>query len=195
MSKIILASSSPRRMEILKSLGIDFEIMPSNFEEKIIDLHPENLVCEFSKNKAIDVSQRVDNNKIIIAADTLVYKDDKVLGKPKTKDEACKMLEYLSGNSHFVVTGVCIIDTFNSKIYQDFQKTKVYFKKLSKNEILSYVNTGEPMDKAGAYGIQGLGSIFVEKIEGCYFNVVGLPINMLYNMLINMGVNILNKDV
>jgi septum formation protein len=141
------------------------------------------------------VAARVPVDKIVIAADTIVYKGQEILGKPKSEMDAYQMLKKLSGCSHKVITGVCLIDNNTNASYEDYEETKVFFKKLSDEEIRGYIKSGEPLDKAGAYGIQGLGGIFVKKIEGCYFNVVGLPVYKLNNLLGKMGVNLLVKGV
>ncbi len=195
MEKIILASSSPRRIEILKNLGIAFDIVPSNYEEVLVNKLPEDLVCYLAKNKALEVSSRVDVKSLILAADTMVFVDKKPLGKPHTNDAAYNMLRSLSGRKHEVITGICLLSGKLNKIHIDYEVTNVFFKELSDEEIWSYIGTGEPLDKAGAYGIQGFGGLFVRRIEGCYFNVVGLPINKLYNGLREMGVNLLARDV
>lgn len=195
MSRIILASSSPRRIEIMKSLGVDFDVVPSKFEEKMKDVNPRELVCELAKGKAKEVCTRVDYDKIIIAADTVVYMDNRILGKPKNEDDAFNMLKNLSGGKHSVITGLCIIDRLNNKTYWDYEETTVYFDNLSNDEIQDYIMSGEPFDKAGAYGIQGKGGLFVKRIEGCYFNVVGLPIHKLYGLMGKLGVNLLIKEV
>jgi septum formation protein len=195
MSRFILASSSPRRIELLRALNMDFDIIPSNYEENIIQKPPHELVCEFARSKAMDVAKNLSMDKVIISADTIVYKDDEILGKPKSRVEAYKMLKKLSGSSHSVITGICVIDKKSGKIFEDYEETVVFFKVLTDIEINDYINSGEPMDKAGAYGIQGLGGIFVEKIEGCYFNVVGLPVFKLNKLLGKMGVNLLVKGV
>ncbi|EYE88456.1 septum formation protein Maf [Fervidicella metallireducens AeB] len=194
MKNIILASSSPRRKEILDNLGINFEVVPSNYCEEMLKGTAEEIVCELAKNKAIEVAKRIKKDAIIIAADTLVYKDF-ILGKPKTENEAFQMLKLLSGDMHKVVTGLFVIDTKDSSFYQEVETTNVFFKELTDEEIWDYVYTGEPMDKAGGYGIQGKGSFFVKKIDGCYFNVVGLPIHKLYNIMKRMGVNLIVKEV
>lgn len=193
MSNIILASSSPRRIEILKTLNVNFDVIPSVCDEQVEKCSPVDTVIKLSKNKALNVEKRINDKKIIIAADTIVYCKGLILGKPKSMDDAFKMLKLLSGTSHEVITGLCIIDCRNNKILSDFEKTTVYFDELSDDDIRSYIATGEPMDKAGAYGIQGMGGLFVKKIEGCYFNVVGLPVNKLYGMLRKMGVNLLKR--
>ncbi len=173
---IILASSSPRRKQLLEMVGLDFEVVPSSFEENITkDMDPYELVEYLSFQKAQDVATKY-TDAVVIAADTVVVLDDIVIGKPKDKRHAVSILRALSNKSHRVITGYTIIV---SPIYQRITNTitsTVYFRKLNQKEIQDYVATGEPMDKAGAYGIQGLGSIFIEKIEGDYCNVVGLPV-------------------
>lgn len=195
MKKIILASSSPRRIEILKNLGLKFDIMPSNYEEVIVKKPPEELVCYLAENKAVEVNSRVDEADLIIAADTMVFVDNRLLGKPHTENAAYSMLKDLSGRKHEVITGLCLISGKSNKKYIDYEVTNVFFKELSDEEIWDYIHTGEPLDKAGAYGIQGFGGLFVKRIEGCYFNVVGLPIYKLHNGLREMGVNLLARDV
>lgn len=195
MEKLILASSSPRRIEILKNLGIKFDVIPSNYGEVIDNKLPEELVCFLAENKALEVSSRITDGDLILAADTMVFIDGRALGKPHTESAAYDMLKGLSGKKHEVITGVCLISRKLSKKYIDYEVTNVFFKELSDEEIWDYIYTGEPLDKAGAYGIQGFGGLFVRRIEGCYFNVVGLPIYKLYNGLREMGVNLLAKDV
>jgi septum formation protein len=193
MKNFILASTSPRRIEILQNLNMKFEIIPSSFEEVITQKSPYELVCEFAKAKAMDVAARVPKNRMIIAADTIVFKDEEILGKPKSVADAFTMLRKLSGKSHSVLTGICIIDTDTNEILEDYEETIVFFKELSDEEIKNYIDSKEPLDKAGAYGIQGLGSMLVQKIDGCYFNVVGLPVFKLNVLLGRMGVNLLVK--
>lgn len=195
MGKIILASSSPRRMELLKNLGVEFDIIPSNYEEIMVNKQPEELVCYLAKNKALEVSNRVKSDNIVLAADTMVFIGNIALGKPHTNNAAYAMLKNLSGKVHEVITGICLINKSINKTYLDYEVTKVFFRELSEEEILNYIETKEPLDKAGAYGIQGLGGLFVKRIEGCYFNVVGLPIYKLYNGFREMGVNLLARDV
>ncbi|WDC83862.1 Maf family protein [Caloramator sp. mosi_1] len=186
--KIILASSSPRRIEILKNLNLQFEVIPSDFKEEINLNNPIELVKNFAYNKALDVKDKIKEEALIIAADTVVYKDGKVLGKPSDEEDAYNMLKLLSGSEHQVYTGVCVF--YNNDYIVDYSCTNVYFKELSDYEIKKYISTTEPFGKAGAYAIQGFGSLFVEKIEGCYFNVVGLPINKLYDIINRMGINL-----
>lgn len=192
--KIILASTSPRRHELAKTMGLDFEIVPSNFKEDMnLKLSPKELVKELAYGKAADVAKRF-NEGLVIGVDTIVVYKNKKLGKPKTNKEAFEMLKMLSGKSHEVYSGVAIIDAKTKKIIKDYEKTIVYFTKLSDKEIESYIHTGEPMDKAGAYGIQDLSSIFIKKIDGCYFNVVGFPIYLIYKTLEKFNVNIFEYE-
>lgn len=198
MPKIILASTSPRRIEILKNLHIPFISVPSGYKENADIKEPEKLVIKLSEGKAKSVLQNyINDDAVIIAADTIVSFNGNILGKPKDKEDAFSILKSLSGRSHDVLTGVCIYRTYNGSIkcVQDFEKTEVFFSDITDNEIKQYIATGEPMDKAGAYGIQGYGSFFVEKIIGSYYNVVGLPIEKVYNILKGMGVNLLEKEV
>lgn len=185
--KIILASSSPRRRELLTQMGLDFKIIVPECEERFDKLKSidENLKI-ISHNKALDVynkcikNDEYDNN-IIISCDTVVIKDKKIFTKPKNKSEAYEMLSNLSGSMHEVKGCITVMDY--QKEVSETINTKVYFKELSKEEIKWYINTGEPFDKAGGYGIQGMGSVFVKYIEGCYYNVVGLSVNTLYSIL------------
>ena len=185
MRKIVLASKSPRRKELLKTLGIDFVIDPSDIEE-IIDLSIslKQIPVEISKQKAKTVIKR-HKNAIIIAADTVVILEKEIIGKPKSKKEAKQILKKLSGKAHLVVTGFTIIDTETNKQISKSATTRVSIKKLSEKEIDDYIKTGEPFDAAGAYRVQGeKGKLLIEKIEGDITNVIGLPINMLYNNLL-----------
>lgn len=195
MNNLVLASSSPRRIEILKALNIDFDIVPSNYDEVIIQKSPYALVTEFAIGKAMEVANRINFGHYVLAADTIVYKDGEILGKPKSSEDAKRILNTLSNSSHSVITGICVIDLISGNVISDYEETIVHFKSLSEDEINDYIITGEPLDKAGAYGIQGYGSIFVKKIEGCYFNVVGLPIYKLNIILGSLGVNLLKKGV
>lgn len=183
-----MASSSPRRKLLLKALlknfGLKFDVIPAN----IVEYTPEkvrnygNFAANLAELKALEVAVR--KNGIIIAADTIVVHNGNILGKPESATGAKKMLSHLSGNLHKVYTGLVVFDTQTDKLYKTFEVTSVKFRKLSAREIEFYVNTGSPMDKAGAYGIQDdFGCTFVEKINGDYFNVVGLPVFKLYNAL------------
>ena len=189
--KLILASGSPRRIELLKMLGCKFQIIPSKVEEKINPrLSPIQKVKKLSRLKALDVASKISEG-IVIAADTIVVLDKKILGKPKTKKEAKEMLEKLSGKEHRVITGLAVVDAKTKKALQDFVTARVKFRELNKDLIKKYIATGEPLDKAGAYGIQGKGALLVESIKGDYFNVVGLPLNALNQLLEKFGINLI----
>jgi septum formation protein len=191
MKPIILASASPRRIALLKFLGCKFKIIRSKAEEKINpNLSPIQNVKRLSRIKALDVASRVSKG-IIIAADTIVVFREKVLGKPKNKRKAQVMLRKLSGNEHKVITGITVIDAKTKDIKQTVVITRVKFRKLDKGLINRYIATGEPLDKAGAYGIQEKGSLLVESIKGDYFNVVGLPLNPLNQLLEKFGVSLI----
>lgn len=187
--KIILASQSPRRRELLEQVGIVFEVVPSTVEEKITKSDPVEIVLELSAQKALDVGNDERNmvycGDVVIGADTIVVMDGVIMGKPGSREEAISMLSTLQGRVHSVFTGVTLYhkDSINSEMVSFAKETKVTFYAMSNDEIETYVNTGEPMDKAGAYGIQGLSAAFVEQVEGDYNNVVGLPIGAVYQEL------------
>lgn len=191
--KVILASKSPRRVEILEKIVKEFEVVESNFDENTIDFKGdiEKYVKDLSRNKAIEVSKRLNEPSIVIAADTVVFQNGKVLEKPKNEEDAFSMLSSLSGNTHKVYSGICLINAYNDTVVTDCDCTEVRFSELNPRQIRNYINSGEPMDKAGAYGIQGLGGAFVEGINGCYYNVMGLPLNKLYKALENYDITIL----
>ena len=184
MCKFILASASPRRREILNNIGMEFEVLVSMADESKIDrnLEPEMLVLELSMLKATDVAASLKGDYFVIGADTVVSLDGKILEKPIDEEDARRMLENLSGKTHSVYTGVCIYSTKTGKAVSKFQKTDVKFKKLSRRKIEAYIESKEPMDKAGSYGIQGKGALLIDEIKGDYFNVVGLPISLLADM-------------
>ncbi len=188
MRKIILASGSPRRKELLQMLiGDNFEIQTSSYEERLLNLGPKELVLHHSLEKGRDVAKS-NREGIVISADTVVVFENKVLGKPHTEEKAIKMLNKINGNIIEVITGLAVIDIENKKELQDIELTKVKMKQMTDKEIEDYIESGEPLDKAGAFGIQGKAAIFVEKIDGCYFNVVGLPLFKLNNLLTKVGV-------
>ena len=191
--KVILASKSPRRVEILEKIVKEFEVVQSNFDENTIDFKGdiEKYVKDLSRNKAIEVSKRLNEPSIVIAADTVVFQDGKVLEKPKNEEDAFSMLSSLSGNTHKVYSGICLINTYDDTVVTDCDCTEVRFSELNPRQIRNYINSGEPMDKEGAYGIQGLRGAFVEGIKGCYYNVMGLPLNKLYKALENYDITIL----
>jgi septum formation protein len=184
MKRLILASESPRRKELLSKLGLPFEVMHSDYEEDMNALpDPRQLAKFLSLNKAKSVAQKVKGDAIIIAADTFVVHNNTFLGKPHTPENAKVMLQSLQGQTHSVITGLAIIDTATNKIVNEISETKVTMRAISDDEIDWYVTTGEPLDKAGAYAIQGGAAIFVEKIDGDYFTVMGLPLCLLSKKL------------
>ena len=189
--KIILASSSPRRKQIMEQIGLDCIVEVSDYEEKLIpDVSVEEFVKTLSLGKAKSVAKN-HQDAIIIGADTTVFIDNQILGKPKTLAGASEMLHKLSGKTHSVFTGFTVIDTKNNIIITDFIETKIKFKDLSEEEISGYIESGEPMDKAGAYGVQGKGALLVEHIEGDYANITGLPIVKIVEILKTLGVDTL----
>lgn len=205
MSQIILASASPRRKELLEQIGLEFEICPAKGEEIITKTIPEEVVMELSKQKAEEVAALVssfgENHKeittpsdiLVIGADTVVAYGGKILGKPVDEADAKRMLTMLSGNTHSVFTGVTLVlidKTGRAGELVFYEKTDVKMHTMTETEIDRYIATAEPMDKAGSYGIQGKCAIHIEKIDGDYNNVVGLPIARIYQELKNIGIDI-----
>jgi septum formation protein len=191
---IILASSSPRRKEILRKTGLKFRVDGSDCEEKPVPgLGPHELARFLSREKARDVAKK-HRKALVIAADTIVISGGRLFGKPGNEDEARQILKSLSGKAHLVITGFTILDTESGKELSRSVETKVFFKRLGADEIEAYIRSGEPLDKAGAYGIQGLGAVIVKKIEGDFFNVMGLPLHALAGSLKKFGIDILNQN-
>ena len=181
--KIILASGSPRRQQMMKLLDVPFDIVISNYEEKNAETDsPSVTVKKHAKNKAADVIPRAGKG-VVVGADTIVYLDGKILGKPKDIKDAHRMLKKIQGRTHVVYTGMALYDTGLKKWVVDYIKTKVTIRSLSKKEITRYFELINPLDKAGAYAIQDAGSLIVEKINGCYYNVLGFPVSKLEDML------------
>lgn len=181
---VILASGSPRRKELLAQAGFSFTVCPAKGEERTTKTLPCDIVCELSHQKALEIAQIQKNTCYVIGADTIVAFENRILGKPKDPDDAMRMISMLQGNTHQVYTGVTLIEvcedgTFREKTF--YEETNVHVCPMSEDEIADYIATGEPLDKAGAYGIQGAFSIYVSGIEGDYFNVVGLPVSRLYH--------------
>ncbi len=188
MKKIILASSSPRRSELLKKLDISFDIKDSNLDEtKFSYQDPKELVKTLAYEKAKSVLENTSfpDDICVIGADTVVCFNDKILTKPKDKSDALNILLSLNDNSHFVYTGLSLIGYKNGSYFEEtlVSSSCVYFSKFSKEELINYIDTLEPMDKAGAYGIQGKGGFLVSKIEGDFYSIMGLPLNKTYNLL------------
>ncbi|MEK3848822.1 Maf family protein [Paenibacillus sp. FSL R7-0340] len=193
--RIILASTSPRRKELLAFLRFPFEVVPSHADESTPESWtPQQIVETLAARKAEAVVNTAAQSKeagLVIGSDTIVVLDGSVLGKPADHADAVRMLTALQGRTHRVYTGVACIHTGTGEMLVRHRQTKVTMKPLSQEQIVAYVNTGEPSDKAGAYGIQGMGATLVESIQGCYFNVVGLPLSLLSDMLSDFGVNVL----
>jgi len=187
--RILLASRSPRRQELLSRVGLKFDVVPADIDESSGFSDPSEIVCDLSLRKASFVAGKAKSDDIVISADTLVALEGQCLGKPEDAADAARMLRMLSGKSHEVYTGMTVMQ--NGRADTRFEMTRVRFKALSDGEIEGYLSTGEPMDKAGAYGIQGYGAFFVEGIEGDYLNVMGLPLKTLYEMLKKFGVSLI----
>ncbi len=179
-----LASKSPRRRRLIKLLNLNFKSFSVDLNEELTDgEHPVRTVKRLAREKMM-LAQRKISTGIIITADTIVVLNKEIIGKPKNSDEAKRILKKLSNKKHFVYTGFAIYNTHKKKFIVDYEKTAVFFRKLSDIEIEEYVKTGSPLDKAGAYGIQDdFGAVFIRKIIGCYYNVVGLPLSKLYTRI------------
>ncbi|HZK26051.1 MAG TPA: Maf family protein [Thermoclostridium sp.] len=203
MKQLILASQSPRRKVLLNQIGVEFETYPSNIEEIVPDnTEPEDCVGLISQRKANSVKEQLCINHrgsfVILAADTIVVFNRRILEKPIDGNDAFNMLQMLSGKWHEVITGVTIIDSESGERLTHVEKTRVKVGKLTSKTISNYIKTGEPFDKAGAYGIQGIGALLVEKIEGCFYNVVGLPLYSVSAMLSQFGIKTIlekGKDI
>lgn len=174
MKHIILASASPRRKEILELADLKFDVMPSDAQEITTKTAPNEVVMELASLKAKDIYKKSDKQSMIVGADTVVAYQGQILGKPTDEADAKRMLTMLSGQTHEVYTGVCVIEDGKTKTF--YEETKVTFYEISDEQIDHYIKTGEPMDKAGSYGIQGKAAVFIKGIEGDYYNVVGFPI-------------------
>ena len=185
MSRVILASQSPRRKELLKRVFDEFDVIPSGADETVDAECSADYVCTLACRKARDVASRVESDALVIGADTIVVCDGRILEKPKDEEDAFAMLTKLSGRAHQVYTGVALCK--DGQVSVDYEMTDVWIRPLTPEEISRYIETGEPMDKAGAYGIQDKGALLVSRIEGDYFNVVGLPLCKLCEMLHLLG--------
>lgn len=199
MYNIILASGSPRRKEIFEQVGIKFNVISSNKEEIITKSNPSEVVIELAEMKARDVAEQITEPSIIIGADTIVCMNDQIMGKPMNEEDAKAMLRILQGNKHQVYTGVSVIIqeldkklNSNDKVINFYESTEVWVNFMTEEQISAYVATGEPYDKAGAYGIQGLFAINIGGIAGDYYNIVGFPISKLYTELLKEGIDLLN---
>ncbi len=191
MKPIILASASPRRKEILEKTGLSFTVDAGSYDEELPPgLRPRSLARFLSAEKARRVAGKY-RNALIIAADTFIVVGKRILGKPHTAKEARRMLALLNGRTHSVITGFTVMDTSTGQKISRSVETRVSFRKLESREIESYIRTGEPLDKAGGYAIQGLGGALVKKIEGDYFNVMGLPLSAAVETLKKFGIRAL----
>lgn len=190
--EIVLASKSPRRKDILKTMGINFNVDVPDIDETVSEeLSPKEAVCEISRRKAEAVVRKYEGKDVlVISADTVVVIDGNIIGKPKDVEDAFRILSNLSGRTHTVYTGFTV--SYNGKTVSDYEDTDVKFKDLKKEEILAYIASKEPMDKAGAYGIQTKGNLFVEYIHGDFYNVMGFPVSKIcVTVKENFGINLL----
>jgi septum formation protein len=188
---IILASSSPRRQDLLRQIGLTFKIDPADVDEAILPgEEPETYAVRVALDKA-RVSAGRSAEGIVVAADTSVVLDNAILGKPADSADAERMLARLSGRKHDVITGLALVDAGSRRAITSAAITSVWFRNIRQAEIKAYVSSGEPLDKAGGYGIQEKGALLVQKIDGCYFNVVGMPLSLLAQMLAEFGVSVL----
>ena len=195
--RYILASASPRRKEILENLGLKFSVITSDADESSDITDPEALTKELAKRKGLAVYELLLKkgeltDTVIISADTVVYCDGEILGKPHDKNDAERMIRMLSGKAHTVTSGVALI--YNGKTYSSAATTKVFFDELDEDFINEYINSTEPYDKAGSYAIQGKASSVISKIDGCYFNVVGLPVNCLCRLAKENGIPLITEN-
>ena len=190
--RIILASASPRRAQLLQQIGVEFEVAPGNVTEMPHpDEAPPDYITRISRAKVIAAARGFDSG-LVLGADTVVVLDGQLLGKPEDEAAARRMLSQLSGKWHAVMTGVALYDIESRREVADYDKTLVKFAQITDGEIDWYLKTGEPMDKAGAYGIQGRGGLFVDEIAGNYYNVVGLPIPLVYRLARRLGYSFLD---
>jgi septum formation protein len=188
-SKFVLASSSPRREKLLRKLGLDFRIISPNVIEKHTNAEsPDEYVLRVSLKKALTVAATLEHKHIVIGADTIVVCDGCILGKPKDEEEAKSMLMRLSGRYHQVMTGLSIVKSKSEIMHAENVESMVRFRSLNPHEIEEYVDTKEPLDKAGAYAAQGIGAFMIEEIQGSFTNIVGLPLSSLSNALKNLGI-------
>ncbi|MBO8172540.1 MAG: septum formation inhibitor Maf [Bacillaceae bacterium] len=192
--RIILASSSPRRKQLMEGMGLNFDVIPSRVDETVSeDLEPSEIVETLALRKASEVAERVGGG-IVIGSDTVVVLDGNVLGKPRDESHAFDMLNRLQGRTHLVYSGLAVIDNGTGRQISGHCVTRVHMKSLSPRKIKKYIDSGEPLDKAGSYAIQGIGATLIDFIEGDYFNVVGLPVSLLADYLEELGIDVLSGD-
>ena len=190
LPKIVLASSSPRRVKLLRQLGVSFDVVEPDGVHEEDDGVPEEVVLRNAKAKAAYVASKLDEG-IVIGADTIVVLGDTIIGKAMTDKEATEMLGALQGRTHRVLTGLSVVDASSKRMETDVVETHVTFQPLSDEEIARYVTTGEPLEKAGGYAVQELGAVFVEEVDGCFYNVVGLPLARLNTLVKRLGIALL----
>lgn len=192
--KIILASSSPQRKALLEQVGLGFEIIPSSYEENMqLEIEHKKLAMRLAYGKAKDVSEKVKEG-LVIGVDTFIILDGERIGKPKNEEDAKRILKKASGKTSEVYSGIAIVDCTTQKSVTDYEVTKVKMREISDEEIDAYIETKEALNKAGAWAIQGLGAVFVERIEGCYSNIVGLPLYCLCRNLEKFGLSVFSKN-
>ncbi len=188
MDELVLASASKRRRVLLEQLGLKFKVFPSQVEEDLTSYtSPRSCVLEMASSKVQDVAERISEEALIIGADTVIYFEDRIIGKPAGREEAAELLYSLSDSCHQVWTGMVVLNTARDQSRQYLQRTDVFFRRLKESEIDHYLESDEPWDKAGAYAIQGMGAAFVKRIEGCFYTVVGLPLGGLMPLLYSLG--------
>lgn len=197
MPKLILASASPRRKDLLKQIGLEFEAYPADIDENSLGyMDAGKYAEEMSRRKALMVAKdfygATDEEHLILGADTTVEIDGTILGKPEDYDDAVRMLESIQGKWHRVITGITLVNAKNRQVLTDSEITRVKIRSMTPEMIQAYLKTGESLDKAGAYGAQGYGSLIVERVEGCFFNVIGLPIYKLSRLLEQQGFKMLS---
>lgn len=183
-TKLVLASASPRRKELFELLGLTPLVIPANVHEPLSSEPPQNQTMRHARAKAAALANKLDSDTLVVGADTLVALEGEIFGKPASGEEAWRFLRRLSGRTHRVYTGIGLC--WNGRCELGYERSLVEFAPLSDEEIKAYIATGEPLDKAGAYGIQGYGAQFIKRIRGCYFNVMGFPIHLFYNMVCAM---------
>lgn len=194
--KLVLASASPRRRELLSAMGIDHDVVPSTVDEKLIVAdHPRTFAIRAAWAKAMEVAGRTEPGTWVLGADTVVTREMVLYGKPESEADAIRMLGELSGEAHEVITGMALVEAGRTKALLHAEKTVVYFRELTTEEVRAYIQTGEPMDKAGSYGIQGHGGDLIERIDGDYYNVVGLPCRALDDLLQEAGLENLTVHI
>lgn len=182
--KIILGSGSPRRKQLLEMIGLEPIVIKSDVEEVVqYGLSPEQVVLNIAMQKAIDIMPKIDDESLLITADTIVVCESRIIGKPRDEEDAFKILKFLSGKRQIVYTGVIVWDKKTGVRYEIVEESAVYFKELEDEDIERYINTGDAKDKAGAYGVQTEGAVLVERIEGDFYNIVGMPVSKLYDVL------------